>query len=93
MNVIFTCGGTAGHISPALAVASLVRERYPDTNILFVGAEDGMETDLVPRAGFRLETVQISNFQRKLTPKGIVHNVKSLHYMLSSRRRADPRRS
>lgn len=48
-----------------------------------------METDLVPRAGFRLETVQISNFQRKLTPKGIVHNVKSLHYMLSSRRRAD----
>lgn len=48
MNVIFTCGGTAGHISPALAVASLVRERYPDTNILFVGAEDGMETDLVP---------------------------------------------
>ena len=58
MNVIFTCGGTAGHISPALAVASLVRERYPDTNILFVGAEDGMETDLGARAGFRLETVQ-----------------------------------
>lgn len=89
MNVIFTCGGTAGHISPALAVASLVQERYPDANILFVGAEDGMETDLVPRAGFALKTVQISNFQRKLTPEGIVHDVKSLHYMFSSRRRAD----
>ncbi len=88
MNVIFTCGGTAGHISPALAVASLLKERHPEANILFVGAEDGMETDLVPRAGFRLETVRISNFQRKLSPKGIVHNVKSLGYMIGSRRSA-----
>ena len=89
MNVIFTCGGTAGHISPALAVASLLKERHPDANILFVGAEDGMETDLVPRAGFRLETVKISNFQRKFTPQGIVHNIKSLSYMIGSRRSAD----
>ncbi len=89
MNVIFTCGGTGGHISPALAVANLVKERHPDANILFVGAEGGMETDLVPRAGFRLETVKISNFQRKLSPSGIVHNVKSLSYMVSSGRRAD----
>ena len=89
MNVIFTCGGTAGHISPALAVANLLKERHPEANILFVGAEDGMETDLVPRAGFRLETVRISNFQRKLTPKGIVHNVKSLSYMIGSRRIAE----
>ena len=89
MNVIFTCGGTGGHISPALAVANLIKERCPDANILFVGGEGGMETDLVPRAGFRLETVKIDNFQRKLSPAGIVHNVKSLSYMLSSRRKAD----
>jgi UDP-N-acetylglucosamine--N-acetylmuramyl-(pentapeptide) pyrophosphoryl-undecaprenol N-acetylglucosamine transferase len=89
MNVIFTCGGTGGHISPALAVADLLKERYPDTRILFVGAEDGMETDLVPRAGYDLETVKITNFQRKLNPQGIVHNVKSLAYMVGSRRRAD----
>ena len=89
MNVIFTCGGTAGHISPALAVAGLLKEQQPDANILFVGAADGMEKDLVPRNGFQLETVEISNFQRKLTPKGIVHNVKSVHYMFSSRRKAD----
>ncbi len=89
MNVIFTCGGTGGHISPALAVANLLKERHPEARILFVGAEDGMEKDLVPRAGFQLETVRISNFQRKLSPKGIVHNVKSLHYMMSSRRSAD----
>lgn len=89
MNVIFTCGGTGGHISPALAVANLLKERCPHANILFVGGEGGMETDLVPRAGFQLETVKIDNFQRKLTPSGIVHNVKSLSYMLSSRKKAD----
>lgn len=89
MNVIFTCGGTGGHISPALAVANLVKERCPDANILFVGAENGMEQDLVPRAGFQLETVKISNFQRKLSMDGIIHNVKSLSYMVSSRKKAD----
>ena len=40
---IFTCGGTGGHINPAIAVANLLRERRPETEILFVGAEDGME--------------------------------------------------
>ena len=48
-----------------------------------------MEADLVPRAGFRLETVRISNFQRKLTPSNLVYNAKSLFYMFSSRRTAD----
>lgn len=89
MNVIFTCGGTGGHISPAVAVANLLMERCPDAKILFVGAEDGMETDLVPRAGFRLETVKIDNFQRKLTPAGIRHNFRALSYMRGSRRKAD----
>lgn len=89
MNVIFTCGGTGGHISPALAVAKQLKERCPEARILFVGAEDGMETDLVPRSGFSLETVKIDNFQRKMTPAGVLHNVRSLAYMISSRRKAD----
>ena len=89
MNVIFTCGGTGGHISPAIAVANLLKEKRPDTQILFVGASDGMEADLVPRAGYRLETVEISNFQRKLTPSNIIYNFRSLGYMLTSRRTAD----
>lgn len=88
MNVIFTCGGTGGHISPAVAVANLLREREPEANILFVGAHDGMEKDLVPRAGFELATVKIANFQRKLTPAGISHNLRALSYMVSSCRRA-----
>lgn len=45
MNVIFTCGGTAGHVNPALALAGFLRERDPKTRILFVGAERGLERD------------------------------------------------
>ena len=50
MNFLFTCGGTAGHINPALAVAGILRDRMPDCGILFVGANGKMETDLVPRS-------------------------------------------
>lgn len=89
MNVIFTCGGTGGHINPALAVAKLLRERKPDSGILFVGAEDGMECDLVPREGFRLETLKVSNFQRSLTPKALVHNVNAVRTLRSAYRKAD----
>ncbi len=88
-RVIFTCGGTGGHISPAIAVAKLLKERHPDAEILFVGAQEGMEADLVPRSGFPLETVRIANYQRRLTPKNILHNVRAVYYMLSSRKKAD----
>lgn len=89
MNVIFTCGGTGGHINPAIAVAKLLRERSPQSKILFVGADDGMEGKLVPREGFHLETVTISNFQRKLTPQGIAHNVRTLRTIRRALKRAD----
>ena len=82
MKVIFTCGGTGGHIYPAIAVAKLMQERHPDCEILFIGAEDGMENKLVPREGFRLETLKISNYQRSFTPKAIWHNVMTLVHML-----------
>lgn len=89
MRVIFTCGGTAGHINPAISVAKLLQTRRPDAEILFVGAEDGMENKLVPREGFRLETLKISNYQRKLTPKGIWHNLVTLKNLHGSLKKAD----
>jgi UDP-N-acetylglucosamine--N-acetylmuramyl-(pentapeptide) pyrophosphoryl-undecaprenol N-acetylglucosamine transferase len=61
MKVIFTCGGTAGHINPAISVAKLLQARKTETEILFVGAEGGMEEKLVPREGFALKTLKISN--------------------------------
>ncbi|SMC41501.1 UDP-N-acetylglucosamine--N-acetylmuramyl-(pentapeptide) pyrophosphoryl-undecaprenol N-acetylglucosamine transferase [Papillibacter cinnamivorans] len=78
MKILFTCGGTAGHINPALAVAGLIRERHPDAKILFVGADGGMETKLVPREGYPIRTVSITNFQRKLNASGVRHNLKTL---------------
>lgn len=89
MNVIFTCGGTGGHINPAIAVAKMLRERRPESNILFVGAEEGLESNLVPREGFHLETLKISSFQRKLTPKAVAHNVSTLRNMGRAFRKAD----
>ena len=55
MNVIFTCGGTGGHINPAIAVANMMKQRYPDCKILFIGATGRMEEKLVPKAGFDLK--------------------------------------
>ena len=78
MRVLFACGGTAGHINPAIGVAGRIRELIPDAEILFVGAEGHMETELVPREGYALETVRIAGFQRSLKPGTIVQNIKNI---------------
>ncbi len=75
MKVIFTCGGTGGHINPAIAVANILKERMPESEILFVGAKGGMEEQLVPKAGYQLVGLPASSFSRKLTPSGIWHNL------------------
>lgn len=77
MRVLFTCGGTAGHINPALGVAGRIRQLIPDAEILFVGAEGKMETELVPREGYELRTIRIAGFRRGLRPKQIAENVKT----------------
>lgn len=88
MNVIFTCGGTGGHINPAIAVANLLRERRPDSKILFVGGEGGMECSLVPKAGYQLETLNPYSLRRSLTPKAIVHNISGMYHTMLSLRKA-----
>ena len=78
MNVIFTCGGTAGHVNPALALAGYMQERHPDLRVLFVGTPRGMERGLIEKAGYDFRSIEVSSFQRSLSPSGIAHNVKSL---------------
>ena len=78
MNVIFTCGGTGGHINPAIAVANVLKERHPDSNILFIGASGHMEEKLVPGAGYELKTFPTSGMSRKLNLKGIKANIKAV---------------
>ena len=84
MNVIFTCGGTAGHINPAIAVANLLKERHPDAKFLFIGAEGHMEEKLVPQAGFELICLPGSGLSRKLNPAGIKKNIHAVKCVLSA---------
>ncbi len=84
MKIVFTCGGTAGHVNPALALAGLIKERKPDSEILFVGARRGIEKQLIESAGWPFRTVEISSFHRSLTPKEIKHNLISLRNLLRS---------
>ena len=84
MNVIFTCGGTGGHINPAIAVANIWKERHPNSNILFIGADGGMEEQLVPKAGFQLKTLPGGGLSRSLSFAGIKKNVKVMYNLVSS---------
>ena len=78
MKIVFTCGGTAGHVNPALALAQMFRDRNEGCEILFIGAEKGMEQRLVTQAGFPIRQVTVSTFERAWTWRIIRHNVKSL---------------
>ena len=51
LRIIVSGGGTGGHIFPAVSIANAIKELYPDTEILFIGAEGRMEMQRVPAAG------------------------------------------
>ena len=84
MNLIFTCGGTAGHINPAIAVAKIMQERYPDAKILFIGATGHMEEKLVPQAGFEVKCLPGSGLSRKLNIAGIKKNLHAIKCVLDA---------
>ena len=88
MNILFTCGGTAGHVNPAVALARLFQQRHPDCKVLFVGADGGMENRLVPKEGYEIRTVTITNFHRSLKPGDIAHNLGTLINMQKSKGQA-----
>ena len=67
MNVIFTCGGTGGHINPAIAVANAWKEKHPDSKILFIGGKGNMEEQLVPKAGYELRVMHAFGLERSLS--------------------------
>ena len=87
-RILFTCGGTAGHVNPAIALAQLARERDPGAEFLFVGADRGLEKGLIPQAGYAFRTVHISSFHRSFRPKEIEHNLISAANLARSPREA-----
>ena len=88
MRILFTCGGTAGHVNPAVAVARIFQQRHEDCQVLFVGADGGMETRLVPKEGYEIRTVTITNFRRSLKPANIAHNLGTIFNVYRSARQA-----
>ena len=84
MNVIFTCGGTAGHINPAIAVANILRERYPDSRILFIGGRGNMEETLVPKAGYELIVLPAFGLERSFSVSAVKNNLRAVKSVLSA---------
>ena len=74
MRVLITGGGTGGHINPALAIAQKVRNENPSNEILYVGTKEGLESELVPKAGFDFKYVTAKYLRRKIS----FENVKTL---------------
>lgn len=88
MKILFAGGGTAGHINPALAVAGYIKEKAPETEILFIGNRGGMEETLVPKAGFKMELITISGFSRSVSLSSLKHNLKTVKRTFTSSKEA-----
>ncbi len=74
MRAIIAAAGTGGHINPGLAIANKIMEKEKDSSIIFIGTNRGLETDLVPRSGYSLKTINAHGLERKIT----IQNIKNL---------------
>ena len=84
IKAIISGGGTGGHIFPALSIAGAVKAKCPTAEILFVGAENRMEMQRVPAAGYRIIGLPVSGFDRK----HLLKNIAVLWRLMKSRRQA-----
>ena len=71
MRIVFSGGGTGGHVYPAIAIADAVKKIKPEAEILFIGAKGKLEMEKVPQAGYKIEGLNISGFHRKLTLRNL----------------------
>lgn len=78
MRVMIAAAGTAGHINPGLAIANKIKKESPSSEILFLGTDRGLEKDLVPRAGFSLETIEAYGLSKKISFQSLKNNLKTL---------------
>ena len=85
-RIIISGGGTGGHIFPAISIANAVRERWPDSEILFVGAEDRMEMERVPAAGYKIIGLPVAGINRHHLLKNFSVLLKLLKSMQKARK-------
>ncbi len=85
-KIIISGGGTGGHIFPAIAIANALKKIDPTIELLFVGAEGRIEMEKVPKAGYEIEGLWISGFERRLTAKNLSFPFKLLSSMWKSRK-------
>ena len=78
--MIVTCGGTGGHITPALAIADTVKMNDPRAELLFVGSERGMENTLVRGAGYDMRVLRVKGIARSLSPE----NLRALYFAVKA---------
>ncbi|WP_372756380.1 undecaprenyldiphospho-muramoylpentapeptide beta-N-acetylglucosaminyltransferase [Mariniflexile sp.] len=85
-KIILSGGGTGGHIYPAIAIANELKLRFPNAEFLFVGAEDRMEMEKVPQAGYDIKGLWISGIQRQLTLKNLMFPFKLVSSLWKARK-------
>ena len=78
MRVIISAAGTGGHINPGIAIANKIKEHEPDSEIVFFGTNRGLENDLVPRAGYKLNTIEAYGIQPKINLQNIKQIIKTM---------------
>jgi UDP-N-acetylglucosamine--N-acetylmuramyl-(pentapeptide) pyrophosphoryl-undecaprenol N-acetylglucosamine transferase len=86
LKFILSGGGTGGHIYPAVAIANELKLRFPDCEILFVGAQDKMEMQKVPQAGYAIEGLWIAGLQRKISLQNMLFPFKLISSLWKSRK-------
>ena len=84
MRVLLTGGGTAGHINPALAIADYIKSKHPETEIYYIGTPDKLEARLVPEKGYDFYPVKVAGFSRRLSIKGVAHNINAAKLAVTS---------
>ncbi|MBQ3921047.1 MAG: glycosyltransferase, partial [Firmicutes bacterium] len=85
MRVIMSCAGTGGHIYPAIAIADRIKAAEPDSEIMFIGTREGMENRLVKAAGYEIQGIDASGFNRH----NLLANFKTLRDMIKGGREVD----
>ncbi len=85
MRVVIAAARTGGHINPGLAIANKIKKEEPNSEILFIGTNDGLEVDLVPRAGYELQTIEAYGFNRKIN----IDNFRKIIKTLRSKKTAE----